>query len=200
MRIPRMRRNLHISRRTNCRPRDKDRARCRAKADNRWVMVTGGTGGIGKALIARLAVRGQNVVATAREPERIPKAGPGRIARVRLDLEQPERMAAAVREVAEIVGGTGFRVWSTWPASLSKARLRRSRRGAAASTRDQCRGPACSHSSGAADVEASPRQGGEHRRHIRPSDCAVLRAHRSVEIRARLPQRRHAVGIRAIWN
>ena len=41
---------------------------------NRWVMVTGGTGGIGKGLIARLAVRGENVIATAREPERIPKA------------------------------------------------------------------------------------------------------------------------------
>jgi len=35
-------------------------------SSNSWVMVTGGTGGIGKALIARLAARGQNVVATAR--------------------------------------------------------------------------------------------------------------------------------------
>ena len=75
---------------------------------NRWVMVTGGTGGIGKGLIARLAVRGENVIATAREPERIPKAGPGRVARVRLDLEQPESMVAAVREVAEIVGENGL--------------------------------------------------------------------------------------------
>ena len=77
--------------------------------DNPWVMVTGATGGIGKALIARLALRGQNVVATAREPERISTApGPGRIQGVQLDLERPERMGAAVREVAEIVGGTGL--------------------------------------------------------------------------------------------
>ena len=77
--------------------------------DNPWVMVTGATGGIGKALIARLALRGQNVVATAREPERISTApGPGRIQGVQLDLERPERMGAAVREVAEIVGGNGL--------------------------------------------------------------------------------------------
>lgn len=94
---------------------------------NRWVMVTGGTGGIGKGLIARLAVRGENVIATVREPERIPKAGPGRVARVRLDLEQPESMVAAVREVAEIVGENGLSGWSIWPVLSSKARLRRFR-------------------------------------------------------------------------
>ena len=50
-----------------------------SQSGNRWVMVTGGTGGIGKALITRLALRGQNVIATARQPERIAMArGPGR--------------------------------------------------------------------------------------------------------------------------
>ncbi len=80
-----------------------------SQSGNGWVMVTGGTGGIGEALITRLALRGQNVVATAREPERISTgSGPGRIARVRLDLERPEMLGAAVREVAEIVGANGL--------------------------------------------------------------------------------------------
>ncbi len=75
-------------------------------SSNTWVMVTGGTGGIGKALIVRLAARGQNVVATAREPERIFTApGPGRIVGVQLDMERPETMAVAAGEVARIVGG-----------------------------------------------------------------------------------------------
>ncbi len=78
-------------------------------SSNGWVMVTGGTGGIGKALIARLAARGQNVVATAREPDRISTAlGPGRVVGVQLDLERPETTSVAAREVARIVGGDGL--------------------------------------------------------------------------------------------
>ena len=80
--------------------------------DNRsdsWAMVTGGTGGIGKDLVARLAARGQNVIATAREPERLSNPpGPGRIVGVQLDMERPETIAAAAREVALIVGGCGL--------------------------------------------------------------------------------------------
>jgi len=78
-------------------------------SNNSWVMVTGGTGGIGKALIARLAARGQNVVASAREPDRISTAlGPGRVVGVQLDIERPETMAVATRDVARIVGGGGL--------------------------------------------------------------------------------------------
>ncbi len=78
-------------------------------SNNSWVMVTGGTGGIGKALIARLAARGQNVVASAREPDRISTAlGPGRVVGVQLDLERPETTSVAAREVARIVGGDGL--------------------------------------------------------------------------------------------
>ncbi len=78
-------------------------------SSNGWVMVTGGTGGIGKALIARLAARGQNVVASAREPDRISTAlGPGRVVGVQLDLERPETTSVAAREVARIVGGDGL--------------------------------------------------------------------------------------------
>src|SRR5262245_45610734 len=72
---------------------------------DRWVMVTGGTGGIGKALIARLAGGGHNVVATARKPERLSTVvGPGRVAWVQLNLEDSETIQTAVREVAGIVG------------------------------------------------------------------------------------------------
>ena len=78
-------------------------------SNNSWVMVTGGTGGIGKALIARLAARGQNVVASAREPDRISTAlGPGRVVGVQLDMERPETTSVAAREVARIVGGGGL--------------------------------------------------------------------------------------------
>jgi len=72
---------------------------------DRWVMVTGGTGGIGKALIARLVARGHNVIATARKPQHLSTVvGPGRVAAVQLDLEDSETIAAAVREIAGIVG------------------------------------------------------------------------------------------------
>lgn len=80
-----------------------------SNSSNSWIMVTGGTGGIGKALIARLAARGQNIVATAREPQRISTApGPGRVVGVQLDMERPETTSAAAREVARIVGGGGL--------------------------------------------------------------------------------------------
>ena len=80
-----------------------------SNSNNSWVMVTGGTGGIGKALIARLAARGQNVIATAREPDRISTAlGPGRVVGVQLDMERPETTSVAAREVARIVGGGGL--------------------------------------------------------------------------------------------
>lgn len=81
----------------------------RRDAANSWTMVTGGTGGIGKALIASLAARGENVVATAREPERLSiQSQPGRIVGVQMDMERPETIAAAARETARIVGAGGL--------------------------------------------------------------------------------------------
>jgi NAD(P)-dependent dehydrogenase (short-subunit alcohol dehydrogenase family) len=72
---------------------------------NSWTMVTGATGGIGKALIARLATRGHDVIATARKPERIHIArGPGRVVAIHLDMERPETMTTAAGDVARIVG------------------------------------------------------------------------------------------------
>jgi NAD(P)-dependent dehydrogenase (short-subunit alcohol dehydrogenase family) len=74
-----------------------------------WVMVTGATGGIGKILVADLAKRGCSVMATARDPRRIaPGPGPGCVTRVELDVERPETVAAAGREVARIVGDRGL--------------------------------------------------------------------------------------------
>ena len=35
-----------------------------------WIMVTGATGGIGKALVGRLITNGNNVIAAARDPAR----------------------------------------------------------------------------------------------------------------------------------
>ena len=78
------------------------------QADKSWTMVTGATGGIGQALVARLEARGGNVIATAREPERIVvAAGSGCVVGVQLDMERPETIALAAREAARIVeGGT----------------------------------------------------------------------------------------------
>ena len=36
-----------------------------------WIMVTGATGGIGKALVGRLIADGNNVIAAARDPARL---------------------------------------------------------------------------------------------------------------------------------
>jgi NAD(P)-dependent dehydrogenase (short-subunit alcohol dehydrogenase family) len=78
----------------------------RARRSDGWVMVTGGGGGIGHALVARLAGRGQNVIAAARQPERLTAAsGPGRVAGIGLDMSRPETIAAAAGEAARIIGG-----------------------------------------------------------------------------------------------
>jgi NAD(P)-dependent dehydrogenase (short-subunit alcohol dehydrogenase family) len=77
-----------------------------AKDGGGWVMVTGAMGGIGRALVARLAAEGLSVIATAREPARLPKfAGPGRVAGVALDMTRPETIAAAAQEAGRISGG-----------------------------------------------------------------------------------------------
>src|SRR5258707_1427441 len=70
-----------------------------------WVMVTGATGGLGKALVARLVATGQNVIAAAREPSRLSIApGPGRVVSVQLDMEQPSTITQAAQEITRIVG------------------------------------------------------------------------------------------------
>jgi NAD(P)-dependent dehydrogenase (short-subunit alcohol dehydrogenase family) len=74
-----------------------------------WIMVTGATGGIGKALVGRLIADGNNVIAAARDPARLShEAGPGRLMCLRLDMERAETIAAAAAEAAKIAGGGGL--------------------------------------------------------------------------------------------
>ena len=80
-----------------------------ANSDGTWILVTGATAGIGKALVARLATEGRNVIAAARDPARvrIPN-GPGRVEGVRLDFEEPSTIEAAAGDVARIAGAAGL--------------------------------------------------------------------------------------------
>lgn len=71
-----------------------------------WIVVTGASAGIGKALVERLARDGRNVIAMARDPARINVPnGPGRVEAVRLDFDDPPSVEAASRDIATIVGG-----------------------------------------------------------------------------------------------
>jgi NAD(P)-dependent dehydrogenase (short-subunit alcohol dehydrogenase family) len=74
-----------------------------------WIVVTGATAGIGKALVERLAREGRNVIAAARDPSRvrIPN-GPGRVEAVRLDFDEPSTVEAAARDVARIAGAASL--------------------------------------------------------------------------------------------
>jgi NAD(P)-dependent dehydrogenase (short-subunit alcohol dehydrogenase family) len=75
----------------------------------KWIVVTGASAGIGKALVQRLARDGRNVIAAARDPARlsIPNR-PGRAEVVRLDFDDPMGVEAASRDVAQIVGAAGL--------------------------------------------------------------------------------------------
>lgn len=76
---------------------------------NSWVMVTGATGGIGRALVARLAKEGHNIIAAVRDPSHMSQiAGPGRVVGLRLDLEESSTIEGATREVAQTVGEDGL--------------------------------------------------------------------------------------------
>jgi NAD(P)-dependent dehydrogenase (short-subunit alcohol dehydrogenase family) len=74
-----------------------------------WILVTGATAGIGKALVARLAAGGRNVIAAARDPGRVRiPDGPGRVEAVRLDFDEPLTVQAAACETTRIVGDAGL--------------------------------------------------------------------------------------------
>jgi NAD(P)-dependent dehydrogenase (short-subunit alcohol dehydrogenase family) len=66
------------------------------------------TAGIGKALVARLAAGGHNVIAAARDPIRVQildqpsHAKPGRVEPARLDFEEPATIKAVAREAIRI--------------------------------------------------------------------------------------------------
>jgi NAD(P)-dependent dehydrogenase (short-subunit alcohol dehydrogenase family) len=74
-----------------------------------WILVTGATGGIGEALVARLSAGGRNVIAAVRDPARVRISGkPGRVEAVRLDFEEPSTVPTAAREALRIVGDAGL--------------------------------------------------------------------------------------------
>lgn len=89
-----------------------------ADADGRgWTLVTGGTGGLGVAVVRALDVAGHRVVATWLVPAEeagFPEDLRGRVRLVRLDVTDPAAVAGCVREleadgglvaVAHLVGG-----------------------------------------------------------------------------------------------
>lgn len=79
------------------------------KLNEGWILVTGATAGIGKALVARLLADGRNVIAAAREPQRVAApTGSGRLKAVRLDFTEPTTIVEAAREVAEITRDKGL--------------------------------------------------------------------------------------------
>jgi NAD(P)-dependent dehydrogenase (short-subunit alcohol dehydrogenase family) len=74
-----------------------------------WIVVTGASSGIGRALVERLAREGRNVVAAARDPARmsVPNVS-GRVEVVRLDFDEPLAVEAAARDAARIAGAAGL--------------------------------------------------------------------------------------------
>ncbi len=75
----------------------------------KWIVVTGASAGIGKALIERLAKDGRSVIAAARDPARVSiPNGPGRVEVVRLDFDDPLAVEAAADEIAGIAGAAGL--------------------------------------------------------------------------------------------
>jgi short-subunit dehydrogenase len=65
----------------------------------RRVLVTGATSGIGQATVRRLDEKGFEVWGTARDPEDLEALGALGVRPVRLDLENADSIASAVREV-----------------------------------------------------------------------------------------------------
>ena len=81
-----------------------------ANPDRTWILVTGATAGIGKALVERLAREGRGVIAAVLDPARLRlHNGPGRVESVRLDFEEPSTLEAAARDVARIAGAAGLK-------------------------------------------------------------------------------------------
>ncbi len=77
--------------------------------NDRWVLVTGATGGLGGALISRLVAEGYGVLAAARDPNAIAApAGTGRMARLKLDLESPPPREALSEAASAVVGAAGL--------------------------------------------------------------------------------------------
>jgi NADP-dependent 3-hydroxy acid dehydrogenase YdfG len=66
----------------------------------RVVLVTGASGGIGRAIVTTLAGAGHQVIAVGRDPDRLP-AGAG-VRRVVADFAQPGKLAAAIEPLGHL--------------------------------------------------------------------------------------------------
>lgn len=74
-----------------------------------WILVTGTTRGLGRELVETLSASGRNVLAAARQPERLTlTAGPGRVIGVELDLTRPETLHTATGEVERHTAAAGL--------------------------------------------------------------------------------------------
>ncbi|RLK09767.1 NADP-dependent 3-hydroxy acid dehydrogenase YdfG [Micromonospora sp. M71_S20] len=73
----------------------------------RW-LITGCSSGLGRALAARLAAEGEQVVATARRPETLGELvaqHPGNVVAAALDVRDPAQCVAAVERAVDAFGG-----------------------------------------------------------------------------------------------
>ena len=84
----------------------------------RKVLVTGGTGGIGRRIVAAFAGEGHELAISSRSGEADPDLN---VLNIRLDLEDPAGAAAAVAEIAPRLGGLDTLVANAvrWPTSRS---------------------------------------------------------------------------------
>jgi 3-oxoacyl-[acyl-carrier protein] reductase len=87
-------------------------------SSGRSVLITGGSGGIGRSLVHAFAATGARVATTSRDPR---AAADGAEAVVPLDLERPETAVPAVTGAVAALGGLDTLVLNAvrWPAAAS---------------------------------------------------------------------------------